>query len=109
MIMVGGKLIHHMPSIFHQVHRASTNFCHCYGNLVCEKRPAWHSPATVQQESQLDPQPRYFEKYRVTPPMSIPTPFSQPQSITQNGVHIDLLTAREREHWFLQHFSLQEF
>ena len=31
--------------------------------------------------------------------------FSQPQSITQKGVHARLLTAREREHWFLQHLS----
>ena len=30
---------------------------------------------------------------------------SQPQSITQKGVHTHLLTAREREHWFLQHLS----
>ena len=30
---------------------------------------------------------------------------SQPQSITENGVHTDLLTAWEREHWFLQHFQ----
>ena len=34
------------------------------------------------------------------------TPLSQPQSdITQKrGVHTDLLTGREREHWILQHF-----
>ena len=31
--------------------------------------------------------------------------FSQPQSITQKGVHARPLTAREREHWFLQHLS----
>ena len=32
--------------------------------------------------------------------------FSQPQSITQKGVHARLLTALEREHWFfLQHLS----
>ena len=31
--------------------------------------------------------------------------FSQPQSITQKGVHARLLTAREREHWILQIFS----
>ena len=30
---------------------------------------------------------------------------SQTQSITQKGVHAPLLTARERLHWFLQHFS----
>ena len=30
---------------------------------------------------------------------------SQPQSITQKGVHAHLLTAREREHWFLQRLS----
>ena len=30
-------------------------------------------------------------------------PVSQPQSITQKGVHTDPLTTREREHWFLQH------
>ena len=30
---------------------------------------------------------------------------SQPESITQKGVHIDPLTAREREHWILQHLS----
>ena len=29
---------------------------------------------------------------------------SQPQSITQKGVHTDLLRAREREQWFLQGF-----
>ena len=29
---------------------------------------------------------------------------SQPQSITQKVVHTDLLTPRECEHWFLQHF-----
>ena len=28
---------------------------------------------------------------------------SQPQSITQKGVHARPLTTREREHWFLQH------
>ena len=28
---------------------------------------------------------------------------SQHQSITQKGVHTQPLTAREREHWFLQH------
>ena len=33
------------------------------------------------------------------------TPNSQPQSITQKGVHTHPLTAREREHWFLQHLS----
>ena len=33
------------------------------------------------------------------------TKYSQPQSITQKGVHARLLTAREREHWFLQHLS----
>ena len=34
------------------------------------------------------------------------TPFvSQRQSITQKGVHTRALTAREREHWFLQHLS----
>ena len=31
--------------------------------------------------------------------------FSQRQSITQKGVHAHSLTAREREHWFLQHLS----
>ena len=32
--------------------------------------------------------------------------FSQPQSITQKGVHARPLTAREREHWFVfQHLS----
>ena len=31
--------------------------------------------------------------------------FSQPQSITQKGVHARPLTAREREHWFLKHLS----
>ena len=31
--------------------------------------------------------------------------FSQPQSITQEGVHTHPLTARECEHWFLQHLS----
>ena len=31
--------------------------------------------------------------------------FSQRQSITQKGVHTHLLTAREREHWLLRHFS----
>ena len=31
--------------------------------------------------------------------------FSQPQSITQKGVHAHLVTAQEREHWFLQHLS----
>ena len=31
--------------------------------------------------------------------------FSRPQSITQKGVHAHPLTAREREHWFLQHLS----
>ena len=31
---------------------------------------------------------------------------SQPQSITQKGVHARPLTAREREHWFLQHLSI---
>ena len=30
---------------------------------------------------------------------------SQPQSITQKGVHACPLTAREREHWFSQHLS----
>ena len=30
---------------------------------------------------------------------------SQRQSITQKGVHAHPLTAREREHWFLQHLS----
>ena len=30
---------------------------------------------------------------------------SQPQSITQKGVHAHPLTAREREHWFLQPLS----
>ena len=30
---------------------------------------------------------------------------SRPQSITQKGVHTHPLTAREREHWFLQHLS----
>ena len=30
---------------------------------------------------------------------------SQLQSITQRGVHTDPLTAQEREHWMLQHFS----
>ena len=30
---------------------------------------------------------------------------SQPQFITQKGVHAHPLTAREREHWFLQHLS----
>ena len=30
---------------------------------------------------------------------------SQRQSITQKGVHARALTAREREHWFLQHLS----
>ena len=30
---------------------------------------------------------------------------SQRQSITQKGVHAHPLTAREREHWFLQHVS----
>ena len=33
------------------------------------------------------------------------TQLSQPQSITQKGVHAHPLTAREREHWFLQHLS----
>ena len=32
--------------------------------------------------------------------------FSQPQSITQKRVDIDLLTAQEREHWFLQRLDL---
>ena len=31
--------------------------------------------------------------------------YSQRQSITQKGVHARSLTAREREHWFLQHLS----
>ena len=33
------------------------------------------------------------------------TKISEPQSITQKGVHAHPLTAREREHWFLQHSS----
>ena len=32
-------------------------------------------------------------------PLTLPS-FSQPQSITQKGVHAHLATAREREHWF---------
>ena len=37
---------------------------------------------------------------------------SQPQSITQKGVHAHPLTAREREHWFFaafERFSSYEF
>ena len=33
-------------------------------------------------------------------------PISPPQSITQKSVRADLLTARERKRWFLQHFQL---
>ena len=35
----------------------------------------------------------------------LPSMIRQRQSITQKGVHARSLTAREREHWFLQHLS----
>ena len=81
--------------------------------LLCLKGCSCVSPAWCATKGRLDKQALTlirksttiagFNCERPDPYNRIPGPWtklSQPQSITQKGVHTDLLTAREREHWF---------
>ena len=58
------------------------------------------SPHCSEQESRV-----FLVGADILDPKAGMSMISQRQSITSKGVHAHPLTAREREHWFLQHPS----
>ena len=84
-----------------------------FARIYDQKNPYFHNVRAIRANrlkpairNVLVPQTRFAEKGE---PKSQEFPtnrcLGQRQSITQKGVHTHPLTAWEREHWFLQHFS----